>query len=279
MAGPWSSGGANHQRHKALSVFQESLTVGLIATPRAAFVTCGPDESVADVAGRNREERFDHLPVVEPAEGEPRIVGVLATGTWRDGEAPDEPVRRHTPPLGEDVLIGADASILAFIRGADAQPFRFVVAGQRISGLVSLSDLQQIAVRAALFAVMTHLELTMTQAIRHLFSGDDWIPKLTAKRQEVIWDRIESARAQENLVDRLLYTDFRDKVAILGRSWPFGGDGEEKIRFGRDLDNILNLRNRLAHSGDYAATREDAVHVCECVRSMDRWIDTLSSLD
>ncbi|MBV5269366.1 MAG: hypothetical protein JZU55_04890, partial [Afipia sp.] len=69
-------------------------------------------------------------------------------------------------PITEADLIGADAGILDFIRQADFSKFRFLVTGTEISGLVSLSDLQRLPVRAALFGVITHLEMVMTEVIR-----------------------------------------------------------------------------------------------------------------
>jgi len=49
-------------------------------------------------------------------------------------------------PLSEDNLIGADAGILAFVKMADRHSCRLVIAGSEITGLVSLSDVQQLPV-------------------------------------------------------------------------------------------------------------------------------------
>jgi hypothetical protein len=84
----------------------------------------------------------------------------------------------------EENLIGADASLLTFIRNADRQMCRLVVSGPEMNGLVSLSDLQQLPVRAALFAMVTHLEITMAQAIRREFNqSEDWMDCLSIERK------------------------------------------------------------------------------------------------
>ncbi|MGO4843671.1 hypothetical protein AB4144_66485, partial [Rhizobiaceae sp. 2RAB30] len=67
--------------------------------------------------------------------------------------------------LREAHLIGADASILSFVKEADTRPFRLLVSERGIVGLVSLSDLQKLPVRAALFGLVTGLEMAMTDAI------------------------------------------------------------------------------------------------------------------
>jgi hypothetical protein len=67
------------------------------------------------------------------------------------GAKPKGRVYEKMRHLSEANLIGADASILAFVRDADRHKCRLVVSGCEISGLVSLSDLQRLPVRAALF--------------------------------------------------------------------------------------------------------------------------------
>jgi hypothetical protein len=50
------------------------------------------------------------------------------------------------------------------------------VAGRDISGLVSLFDIQKLPARTALFAIVTQLEIVMTNAIRREFGRDEsWL--------------------------------------------------------------------------------------------------------
>ena len=42
------------------------------------------------------------------------------------------------------------------------------------------------------------------------------------------------------------------------------------------MKRIQNLRDNLAHANDYAAARDAARNVCECVRKMDGWISSLA---
>src|SRR5262245_47875031 len=46
--------------------------------------------------------------------------------------------------------------------------------------------------------------------------------------------------------------------------------------FQKDMKDIQNLRDNLAHANDYAATRDAARSVCECVRNIDGWIRFLA---
>jgi hypothetical protein len=160
-----------------LETFHRGLTVDLIVTKRALLETCAADEALASVIERNRSNAFDFLPVTEPASRKPdscaRIVGLIEILPYMHGKEPQGDVREIMRPLSEENLIGADASIIAFVRNADHQRCRLVISGPEISGLVSLSDLQRLPVRAALFAMVTQLEMIMASCIRSEFGNSD----------------------------------------------------------------------------------------------------------
>ena len=113
-------------------------------------------------------------------------------------------------------MIGGDVSILDFAIDADERPRRLVISGKDIVGLVSLSDLQKLSFRAALFALVTGLELSMTKAIRRSFpTDDDWKSPLNDRRSEKVDSEITLLHRHDNFVGALLFTQFCDKVEIL----------------------------------------------------------------
>jgi hypothetical protein len=79
-----------------------------------------------------------------------RIVGLIEFASFMNGAKASGLIRDWMQRLSDENLIGADASILTFVRDADRQRCRLIVAGHEISGLVSLADLQRLPVRAAL---------------------------------------------------------------------------------------------------------------------------------
>lgn len=253
--------------------FQDGLPVRLIATPRDALATCRADERLCDVVARN-VEHYDFFPVTEPVAGaQDRIIGLVELARFRGRDAPVEPVRAHLRTLDEDTLIGADAGILSFLKDADARPCRLVVAGSRIDGLVSWSDMQKLPVRAALFALITHLEMTMTEAIeRDCADASVWKARLSTKDRDRVEKKIAAARKDDHWVNDLLFTQFLDKVTILARSPCFGFDG---AAFRETMEATRDLRNRLAHANDYAQSRDAAAAVGTTVRSIEAWIDAL----
>lgn len=84
-----------------------------------------------------------------------------------------------------------------FIEEIDAKPYRLVVAGGGIAGIVTWSDLQKLPVRASLFGLITGLELAMSRAIRlRYLDGEEWLRQLDDNEQRKIERRIGRSRAQ-----------------------------------------------------------------------------------
>jgi hypothetical protein len=258
-----------------MTALQDRLPVALIVTPRHALRTCRSDEALAEVVARNGEG-FDYFPVVEAVQpGPERIIGLIELVPYMNGETAGGLVRAHMRNLSEDNLIGADAGILSFVKRADCHGCRLVMSGAEISGLVSLSDLQKLPVRAALFALITHAEITMAEAIRREFNGsEEWKTRLSECRLLGLMRKQGVAKAADNLVDDLLFTEFADKITIIRKSPSFT---ESKRRFEAEMGEAQKLRDNLAHANDYAATRDAAAKVCDTVRKIEHWIQRLSA--
>lgn len=242
------------------------LTVSLISTERAQLMTCAPDETLTDVMSRNTEP-YDFLPVVRSSDGQRgQIVGLFHAENFFNQAPTDGYVEQHYAPLAEEYLIGADASILAFIIDADEKPCRLVVSGANIVGLVSLSDLQKLPVRAALFALITGFEISMFEAIKKSFPrNEDWKQFLKSDRRDKIVKEIDKSHEADGFIDELLFTQFCDKRDII-----LNGFQLSKIKsvIERQLRRVQVLRDKLAHANDYASSPEQARNVCAVVRSL-----------
>lgn len=249
----------------AFETLQGVLRVSLIATPRAQLETCRPDESIATVRRRNTKG-YDYLPVVEDDAENAAIIGLFHARRFPAGQSVDENVRDNMEPLSEAYLIGADASIVDFLSEVSTRPFRLLVSGRRIDGLVSWSDLQKLPVRASLFGLITGLEIVMSAAIRSRYpTDDDWLALLSAERRKKVEKRIESSRENDSEVDALLFTQISDKTTIVRKSWDLG---ESQRQLKEHFKRIRKLRDKLAHANDYATTLDDAIDVCRTVRKL-----------
>lgn len=229
-------------------------------------MTCFADDSLRDIVERNKEP-YDFLPVIGPgSNGVERVVGLLHAATVHTQFKLSDTVREHFASLSEEHLIGADASILEFVRDADQKPCRLVVAGASIVGLVSLSDLQRLPVRAALFALITGFEITMSEAIRRECpEQDEWFHYLTKGRQDKIAKEIVTSKRDDGFVDALLFTQFCDKVEIVVEALQLSAS---KTTLRDQLKDIQDLRDNLAHANEYAASPPHARKVCAVVRNL-----------
>ena len=270
----WAQGSIGDQPQVTLEALQKGLTINLIATRRANFATCLQNETLAEVVPRNRPLGFDFLPVLEPTSG--HIIGLIEIAPFMHGTIPDARIGSIMRPLSEENLLGADASILVFVRDADRQKCRLIVSDHEISGLISLADLQRLPVRAALFSLITYLEIVMANVIRREFHGaEGWLSRISEGRRQKLRVEIANARSEEPLIDALLFTQFVDKADIIWKSERFL---MAKNAFDNQFKKIRSLRDHLAHANDYAASREAAIETCKTVRLIDDWNDRLSKL-
>ena len=249
----------------AFEALQGVLRVSLIATPRARLEKCRPEESIAAVQRRNTKG-YDFLPVVQGDGEDAAIVGLFHAKSFQGTPSVDGIVRHKMHNLSDANLIGADASILDFLSEVSSRPFRLLVSGRRIDGLVSWSDLQKLPVRAALFGLITGLEIVMSAAIRSKYpTGDDWLSHLSNGRRTKVWKKFESSRENDSEVDALLFTEISDKATIIRKSWDLG---ESQKQLKEHFKRIRKLRDKLAHANDYATTLDDAIGVCRTVRKL-----------
>ena len=246
-----------------LDQLQGSLTVSTIMTPRDDLETCRRDETARSVMARN-EEDYSFFPVVDDTERK-RFLGLYRAERWFRDEAPDDSIREEFELLSEDHVIGADASIIEFVTTADERPARLVVSGDEVTGLVTLSDLQRLPVRAAIFALITSLELAMSERIEAEWPDDstDWLELLSPDRRENVEDKITTAKREDGYVSAIVLTQISDKATILRKQKLVSGSGKQ---LKRDFKAIRKLRDKVAHASYYAETPKAAYEVCEVVR-------------
>jgi hypothetical protein len=254
-----------------LTAVQEGLPVRLIATARSELSTCHVDEPVSTVLARN-SARFDHWPVLD---NDSRIVGLLDL-TQFHSKPPTGPVSSKMVGLDETNLMGADASIISFIRTAHNHACRLLLGGPEISGLVTVSDLHKLPVRVALFCLITNLETVMAKAIeREAPSKSVWLQRLSASRQEKLAQRIDDATKEKTEIhDDLLYTELCDKGTIISKSPRFSG---MKAEFKIDIKEIQLLRDKVAHANNYASQAIEVTKLSSVVAKMDKWTKFLAT--
>ena len=259
---------------ETIRAVQAGLTVRLAMTPRSKLMTCSPVDIVASIATDN-VDRYSVLPVLRKG----RICGLYNAERWfGNGAPPEHPIGNDFERLREEHLIGADASILDFVTTADTRPTRLVVAESGIVGLVCLADLHRLPVRAALFSVVTALEIAMADRIQSVWPDrpDDWLNLLSAGRRCKVLGAVKKAKQGDTFVNHVLSTQLSDKATIIRKKGLLQGS---QTRLEADFQTIQGLRDNLAHANDYATTNTAAQEVPRTVAMILRFIDELRGDD
>ncbi len=255
--------------------FERAANVLLIATFEPLLMCCTEAENLADVVGRSVFAPYDFLPVRQGEE----IVGLLnrtneARALDSDATEPHRTVLDAMHPLEEAILISSEASLLTFVASADEHPCRLVISETKIDGIVTVADIQKLPVRPILFLLVTHLEMLMAEALRAAFpDGDGWLRCLKPPRRKLLEEKCVALRHGDMELDKLVAAEFCDKKeALIGSNVPLlCGNGKAA----EQIERIEELRNQLAHAGEYAGTREAAAHCAKTVRLTQSWITHL----
>jgi len=245
-----------------MSGLEAGLRVLHIATFNPQF--CRPDADTGQVLADEGSRDFDYIPV---KDGE-RCVGVLRRG----GGATDGPVSICMDTLTDAMIVSADASLSQFIPIMAGEPYRLVVGGPQIQGVVGIvtrSDMLKLPVRLLAFTQVTHLEMVMAEVIRASGPSDEWMDRLSEGRRKRVRDKIQEARDDGIDPPALEFTDFCDKRDIVAKLYRPGKS------FKDDLKKIEDLRNTVAHAGSYAGTETQLKIFLEALRLTSSWTDQL----
>lgn len=258
------------------SSFERAASVSLIATFEPGLECCTTTDRLADVVNRSDLAQFDFLPVRNSRE----IVGLLNRAEQASeanivNSAAQRTVREAMHSLDESILMSSDSSILAFVASADEHPCRLIISETRINGIVTVADIQKLPVRPVLFLLVTHLEMLMAEALRVAFpDSEGWMAYLKPQRCEALEKRWLALQDRDMALDRLVAAEFCDKKeALVGSEIPLR-HGKDKSA--RQIEQIEELRNGLAHAGEYAGTRMAAARCAKTVGLTQSWIAHLS---
>ncbi|MGB8345024.1 MAG: hypothetical protein WCD86_09075 [Ktedonobacteraceae bacterium] len=255
-------------------IFQSTMT-GLEAGLQVLHITnfnlqfCDNDEEEV-IAVFDRFKQFDQVPVRRNG----KVVGLIerANGTIT-GQ-----VKERMRPLNDSLLISAFEPLMHLISLMDMTGtyYLLVLGGtkeqQGIQGIVTRSDLLKLPIRLLAFTMVTHLEMLLKSIIQSECYQDEqiWLKCLSEGRRKNTLNKWEQAKTSRLEPPKLEYTEFCDKRDILMKLLKPG------TKFKKDLEKIENLRNSVAHAGDYAETQEHMRQFIKTFLSAQYWIDHLT---
>ena len=262
----WAAMPLGGDADSVLSSLEQGLSVGLITTFDP--YCCDVYDDLKEVVGREALCEFDYLPVKENEE----VVGLLHRAKYATEDATGL-VRDAMCNLRGDLIISANAGILSYIAGAEERPCRLVLQGNQLNGIVTLSDLQKLPVRPALFLLITHVELLMAEWLRTKeLSEKKVLDNLIPKRRDGINGKWKDLQRRNLAIDILSATEFVDKRILL-QNLCFPADDVAM----EELEAVGYLRHSVAHAGDYALSPDKAENTIKAVKYARYWIERLQN--
>jgi CBS domain-containing protein len=210
--------------------------VRLIGTFEPDLV-CAPVDAIADAWLDTAPPDFDQFPVRDAD----RTLGLLVRG-----DCPGRLVRDAMLPLSEELIVSADMAIAELIPRMRTLPCRLILRGDRIDGLVTHSDLLKLPVRIVVFGLLTHLEMVMADLVSTHWPADEWLTALGPGRRAKLLEKETVLRQRGLNPPRIELTEFADKRDLCKRLLAGG-----RTRFDREMDELRNLRDQLAHAATF----------------------------
>ena len=130
-----------------LRVTVAGLEAGFKVSHIAAFdlETCAPDAKVGEVLAVRELKDFDQIPV----KSDGRVIGVLERREGLEGT-----VKENMRALDDSVLVSAEQALPKFLPTLGICPYRLVVRGPEIGGIVTPSDIGKLPVRLMAFTLV-----------------------------------------------------------------------------------------------------------------------------
>ncbi len=107
----------------------------------------------------------------------------------------------------------------------------------------------------------------------HSQSEQEWLELLKDGRPKEIEKQWKKLQVNDLAIDKLTATHFSDKYKLVVELGTFEDTGRSE----NELYRIKELRNRVAHAGDYALTQETARETIEVVGLARKWIRLLGA--
>jgi hypothetical protein len=209
-------------------------------------LVCAPAEAKADAWLADAQPDFDQFPVREAD----RTIGLLLRGPHAG-----RPVRDAMLPLSEELIASADMPIVELIPRMKTLPYRLILRGNRIDGIVTpMADL-----------VTTH------------WPDGTWADQLSPGRQTKLLEKEAALRRRGMNPPRIELTEFSDKRDLCKRLLSTG-----RRRFDQELDGLRDLRDQLAHAATFLDDVDEGTGIssfvdkCEAAR---HWLRELMTLN
>ena len=221
--------------------------VGKIAT--SEFIGIAADEKICTINDR-KFVGFDFIVVQDCKEESHFVCGLLDRKGALHETNSQLAVRKsqYFSTLSEELLISEQAGIIDYIVRANQNPTLLLMGANKVTGIVTISDLQKIQAKSAFISLFLHFEDLLTNLLRHKMGQvhKNVINKFTESRAEKISKKISELSDKDLFVDIWCALDFGDKKNLFLKSKMGTNISNNEVR--KEFAAIEKYRNLVAHS-------------------------------
>ncbi|HEX4919658.1 MAG TPA: hypothetical protein VFV92_02840, partial [Candidatus Bathyarchaeia archaeon] len=125
-------------------------------------------------------------------------------------------VRESMRLLDDSLLVSSEEPLTRFVPLLKKHPYRLVLVGTEIKGVVTCSDLAKAPVRLLAFTLVSHLEMVMTDLIRARCPDDQALFRyLERERRKKLEYRLRRRRTANLVLPVIEFADLSDKRIVL----------------------------------------------------------------
>lgn len=255
----WASPVLRISASNFLASIRSAIPVAIIATPRADF-RCRPKSRWRGIQSDLELADFDQVPLTDADNVYIEAVFVRGTGLV---------------DLREDMFMASDGPLISFLETADQQRFRFLVENSKVSGMVTLSDIQRLPVYSVLFSLVLAVEMLLMDWIRKTCGADEnaWLEHLDRRQQGVIEKHWNETLKKNLAIDHLSCATFGQEIRAAVGLGLFRNNDKRHVSF-KELET---LRNKICHAAEFALAPEQALTIPRHVRdaqAVATWLQT-----
>ena len=218
-----------------------------------------------------KEHNFDQAPVMVG----PEVVGYVLRARLEE-LAESAPVSAALCELRPGVLVSGDAPIADLLNWIVIPRLLFVLAGNRVSGFVTVFDFNKQPARAYLYWLFAGLEMALGELVRRCYgvTQDGMLGFLADQQAGAIRrarDKDREANAEGDLVS---YMTLAHLLRIAGADPRVGGVAgvENPEDWDREVRTLTRLRNSVMHPIREVVGRDRSVEELRALERRTRWL-------
>ena len=261
-----------HPLHATLAIAERALRAADLATRDLWRVD--PTWSSGEAAERMGELDFDVAPVDEVPLRRFVLRGQL------ERLASDVPAEAAALPIDATHMVTGDLGLADTLDLLSEREFVFVIEGDEVAGLITLSDLQRIPVGMAVLAIILATELGLNELIARHYGERGFLAHLSEDRRRQVRERHEELR-KRNLetspIDALMLDE---RLGLVGKVQRYRRDlgFASRDRYESWAEELKRLRNALAHGNTLLDHQPDARLALELVRRVRSFAEAVWDL-